>query len=152
VNGTGNTYASIIDASHAYDAGSLSVHALIKVRLEGKMVETTYGRLLFNEIVPKELGFINETLKKGVLKRILSESFELFGSAKTAVFVNNIKDFGFKYATLSGLSISESDMILPENKKKLLEEASEKVKYIQKKHWNGFLTQDEKFNQSVTIW
>jgi len=122
------------------------------VRLEGKMIETTYGRLLFNEIVPQELGYINETLKKGVLKRILSESFELFGSAKTAVFVNNIKDFGFKYATLSGLSISESDMILPENKKKLLEEASEKVKYIQKKHWNGFLTQDEKFNQSVTIW
>jgi len=152
VNGTWNTYASIIDASHAYDAGSLSVHALIKVRLEGKMIETTYGRLLFNEIVPQELGYINETLKKGVLKRILSESFELFGSAKTAVFVNNIKDFGFKYATLSGLSISESDMILPENKKKLLEEASEKVKYIQKKHWNGFLTQDEKFNQSVTIW
>jgi len=122
------------------------------VRLEGKMIETTYGRLLFNEIVPQGLGYINETLKKGVLKRILSESFELFGSAKTAVFVNNIKDFGFKYATLSGLSISESDMILPENKKKLLEEASEKVKYIQKKHWNGFLTQDEKFNQSVTIW
>jgi DNA-directed RNA polymerase beta' subunit len=68
------------------------------------------------------------------------------------VFVNDIKDFGFKYATLSGLSISESDMILPENKKKLLEVASEKVKYIQKKHWNGFLTTEEKFAQSVTVW
>ncbi len=152
VKGIGGTYASITDVSHAYDAGSLSVHALIKVRLEGKMVETTYGRLLFNEIVPVELGFINETLKKGVLKRILSESFEYFGSARTAVFVNDIKDFWFKYATLSWLSISESDMILPENKKKLLEEASEKVKYIQKKHWNGLLTVDEKFAQSVTVW
>lgn len=57
-------YASIDDVSHAYDAGALSVHALIKVRVQGKIIETTYGRLLFNEIVPKELGFINETLKK----------------------------------------------------------------------------------------
>ncbi len=150
--GTGNMYSWIDDASHAYDAEELSVHALIKVRVDGKVMETTYGRLLFNEIVPEELGFINETLKKWVLKRILSDSYELLGPAATAVLVNDIKDFGFKYATLSGLSISESDMILPENKKKLLEEASEKVKYIQKKHWNGFLTTDEKFAQSVTVW
>jgi len=150
--GTGNMYASIDDASHAYDADELSVHALAKVRVNGEVIETTYWRLLFNEIMPKELGFINETLKKSVLKRILSESYELLGPDRTAVLVNDIKDFGFKYATLSWLSISESDMILPDNKKKLLEVASEKVKYIQKKHWNGFLTTDEKFTQSVTVW
>lgn len=115
-------------------------------------METTYGRLLFNEIVPTELGFINDTLKKGVLKKILSDSYEILGPDETAKLVNRIKDFGFKYATLSGLSIAESDMILPENKKALLDEASEKVTYIQKKHWNGFLTADEKFNQSVAIW
>lgn len=86
------------------------------------------------------------------MKRILSESFELLGSERTAKFVNDIKDFGYKYATLSGLSISEADMILPENKKALLDEASEKVKYIQKKYWNGFMTTDEKFAQSVTVW
>ncbi len=150
--GTWNMYSSIDDASHAFDAGELSVHALIKVRVNGNVVETTYGRLLFNEIVPKELGFINETLKKWVLKRILSDSYELLWPAATAVLVNDIKDFGFKYATLSGLSIAESDMVMPENKKKLLEEASEKVTYIQKKHWNGFLTADEKFAQSIVIW
>lgn len=152
VKGTGNLYANLDDVSHAHDAGELSIHALIKVRVDGKIIETTYGRLLFNEIVPEELGFINETLKKSVLKRILSESYEIFGSPETAKFVNRIKDFGFKYATLSGISIAESDMILPENKKALLDAASEKVTYIQKKHWNGFLTQDEKFNQSIVIW
>ncbi len=150
--GEGWMYASIEDTSHAHDAGELAFHALVKVRVNGEVIETTYGRLLFNEIVPVELGYINETLKKSVLKRILSESYELLWPAKTAVFVNHIKDFGYKYATLSGLSISESDMILPENKKELLEEASEKVKYIQKKHWNGFMTADEKFAQSVNIW
>lgn len=77
VKGSGNIYANIDDASHAYDAGELSVHALMKVRVNGEIIETTYGRLLFNEIVPEELGFINETLKKSVLKRILSESYEL---------------------------------------------------------------------------
>ena len=150
--GTGNIYANIDDASHAYDADELSVHALVKVRVNGEIIETTYGRLLFNEIVPSDLGYINETLKKSVLKRILSESYELLGPPRTAAFVNEIKDFGFKYATLSGLSISESDMVMPENKKELLEAASEKVTYIQKKHWNGFLTADEKFAQSIVIW
>jgi DNA-directed RNA polymerase subunit beta' len=152
VKGEWNMFASIDDASHAYDANELSVHALVRVRVNGEIIETTYGRLLFNEIVPVELGYINETLKKSVLKRILSESYELLGPAPTAVFVNDIKDFGFKYATLSGISIAESDMIMPENKKELLEVASEKVTYIQKKHWNGFLTADEKFAQSIVIW
>lgn len=70
-------YASIEDTSHAHDAGELAFHALVKVRVNGEVIETTYGRLLFNEIVPVELGYINETLKKSVLKRILSESYEL---------------------------------------------------------------------------
>lgn len=128
------------------------MRALIKVRVDGQIIETTYGRLLFNQIVPKELGFINETLKKSVLKRILSESFEVLGPDTTAQFVDKIKDFGYKYATISGLSISQNDMVVPDNKKQILEEASEKVKYIQKKHWMGFMTEDEKFSQSVAIW
>lgn len=150
--GTGNIYADIKDVSHAYDAGELSILALIKVRLNGEIIETTYGRLLFNQIVPQELGFINETLKKGVLKRILAESYELLGAGETALFVDRIKDFGYKYATISGLSIAESDMLLPSNKQELLDEAGEKVKYIQKKHWNGFLTEDEKYMQSIAVW
>jgi len=70
----------------------------------------------------------------------------------TAKFVNEIKDFGFKYSTISGLSISKTDMILPANKKELLAEAGEKVTYIQKKHWSGFLTEEEKYSQSIIIW
>lgn len=145
-------YNSIQDVSHAYDAGALDMRAPIKVRMGGKLEETTYGRLLFNQIVPAGLGFINETLKKGVLKKILSRSFEELGSEVTAKLVDDIKNFGYKYATLSGLSISKDDMIIPKNKQSLLEDASEKVKFIQKKHWLGFLTEEEKFYQSITIW
>ncbi len=150
--GTGWIFASIDDVSHSYDAGATDMRSLVKVRVDGQILETTYGRLLFNQIVPKELGFINETLKKSVLKRILSESFEVLGPDTTAQFVDKIKDFGYKYATISGLSISQNDMVVPDNKKQILEEASEKVKYIQKKHWMGFMTEDEKFSQSVAIW
>jgi DNA-directed RNA polymerase subunit beta' len=148
----GGNYGSIVDVSHAYDAGALDMRAPIKVRLDANGQETSYGRLLFNQIVPTELGFINETLKKSTLKKILSRSFEELGSEVTAQFVDDIKTFGYKYATLSGLSISKDDMIIPENKQALLEDASEKVKFIQKKHWLGFLTEEEKFYQSIVIW
>ncbi len=149
---TWNIFSSRIDASYAYDDEKLDIRSIIKVRLNWKIIETTYGRLLFNEIVPEWLWFINETLKKWVLKRILSESFEKLWAEVTAIFVNDIKNFGYKYATVSGLSISVSDMVVPNNKKKLLEEASEKVKYIQKRHWLGFMTEKEKYSQSVVVW
>nr|MDD3720450.1 DNA-directed RNA polymerase subunit beta' [Candidatus Gracilibacteria bacterium] len=150
--GAGNIYSSITDVSYAYDAGVLDIRSPIKVRVNGEIIETNYGRLLFNQIVPKNLGFINEVLKKGVLKRLLSRCFEELGQEETAVFVDKIKAFGYKYATISGLSISKDDMIIPESKQKLLDDASEKVKYIQKKHWNGFMTDEEKYSQSIVIW
>ena len=149
---SGQLFSGITDARTAYEAGAISMKALIKVRVDGKMVETCYGRLMFHEIVPEELGFINETVWKKVLKRILSESFEVLWSEKTAFFVDQIKNFGFTSATISGLSISKEDMVLPASKKELLETASEKVKLIQKAHWNGFVTDAEKYNQSIVIW
>jgi DNA-directed RNA polymerase subunit beta' len=145
-------FADINDAELAYEAWVLWIKAPIKVRVNGKLEETCYWRLLFNEIVPEGLGFINETLKKKALSNILSRCFEELGSAVTAQFVNDIMNFWFKYSTLSGLSISIDDMVVPDNKKKLLEEGSEKVKYIQKKWWSGFLTEQEKYNQSIKIW
>ena len=145
-------FSNIVDVWHAYDSWSVWIKAPIKIRIDGKLVETNYGRLLFNEIIPKWLDFINETLKKSVLKRILSESFEKLGSEITAKLVDDIKNFWYKYSTISGLSISKDDMVLPYNKKALLDKASEKVKYIQKKHWLWFMTEEEKYLQSITVW
>ena len=145
-------FANIIDVWHAYEAGIVWMKSSIKIRINWELIITNYGRLLFNEIVPEWLGFINETLKKTVLKKILSESFEKLGSETTAIFVDNIKNFWYKYSTISGLSISKDDMVLPGNKQKLLEEASLKVKYIQKKHWTWFITEGEKYLQSITVW
>lgn len=150
--GTGQVFASPYDLEQAYDAGAVDLRALVKVRLDGKIIETTHGRILFNEIVPNELYFVNEVLKKWVLKKILADCFEQLGSEITAEFVDNIKNFGYKYATVSGLSISAFDMISPEDKKELLKAADDKVKFIQKKYWNGFLTEHERYSQSIAIW
>ncbi|NVP17285.1 DNA-directed RNA polymerase subunit beta' [Candidatus Gracilibacteria bacterium] len=150
--GEGKVFANIDDVGLAYEAGVLGIKSKIKVRIDGSFVETSYGRLLFNEIVPEGLGFINETLRKGVIKKILARSFEELGQEVTAKFVDQIKNFGYKYSTISGLSISIDDMQIPENKKELLSQAGEKVKYIQKKWWLGFMTEDEKYNQSIKIW
>ncbi len=151
-SGTGQIFASLTDLEQAYDAEAVDLRAFVKVRVDGKIIDTTYGRLLFNQIVPEWLGFVNEVLKKWVIKRLLSESFEKLGSEITAKFVDNIKNFWYKYSTLSWLSISAFDMTSPENKKDLLKAADDKVKYIQKKYWHGFLTNDEKYQQSVAIW
>ncbi len=149
---TWRVFASIVDVMHAFEAKAIDLKALIKVRVNGEIIDTTYGRLLFNEIVPEGLGFINESLKKWVLKRILAESFEKLWQEETAMFVDRIKNFWYKYSTISGLSISKADMLIPDNKNDLLKEAEEKVKYIQKKQWLGFLTEEEKQNQSIKIW
>jgi DNA-directed RNA polymerase subunit beta' len=136
----------------AYEAWILWIKSPIKVRIDGELVETCYWRLLFNKIVPDWLWFINETLRKKVLEKILSRSFEILWSNVTAKFVDDIKNFWYKYSTLSWLSISIDDMVIPTNKKDLLAEWAEKVKYIQKKWWSWFLTQEEKYNQSIYIW
>lgn len=148
---TGQVFVSEEDLEQAYDAWAIDLRALVRVRLDWKIVETTYWRLLFNRIVPVGLPFVNEVLKKWVIKRILAESFEKLWSEITAKFVDEIKNFWYRNATISWLSISVFDMISPENKKDLLKDADEKVKYIQKKHWLGFLTTNEKYTQSIII-
>ena len=150
--GSGSLFASIVDTWLAYEAGAITMKSAIKVRLNDEIIETCYGRLLFDKIVPEELGFVNETIGKAALKKVLARSFDELWAPVTAKFVNEIKDFWYENATISGLSISKEDMVMPEIKKELLADGWEKVKLIQKAHWNGFVTEDEKFNQSVAIW
>ena len=155
-------FASGEDATYAYDNGVIKLHTPIKLRVEvaGKKqtLDTTYGRFLFNEILPEELRFVNETVGKGVAKKILSKSFEVLGGEETAHLANAIKETGYKYSTLSGLTVSIFDMHIPEEKydhsagQGLIESGEEKIKTIQKAHWNGLVTDDERYMQSIQVW
>ena len=108
--------------------------------------------MCFHAALPEGYTFQNVTMNKKQLSKLLSNIFETHGTAATAVVANEIKNLGFKYATMSGLSISESDMLTPGNKAEILEKATEKVRTIQSAAYEGLLTDDERYEQSIRIW
>ena len=147
-----HAFAGRDDAQNAYDNDVIKLQTPIKIRLGGVTLETTFGRVIFNEIVPAELGYVNETLNKKAIRKLLSRAFTLYGSEDTAFFADRIKAMGFTYATVSGLSISIADMITPNEKGIHIDEGENKIKAIQKAYWNGLLTEQERYEQSVKTW
>jgi DNA-directed RNA polymerase subunit beta' len=125
----------------AYENKVITLHTPVKIRIDGTLIDTTYGRYLFNEIIPAELGYVNQTVGKSGAKKILSRAFEILGGEATAFLADDIKAIGFKYATLSGVTISKDDMIIPESKKNLVKDGEEKIREIQKAYWNGYMTE-----------
>lgn len=145
-------FASGEDALAAYENGVITLHTPIKLRVDGKILDTTYGRFLFNEILPDSLKFVNETVGKGGAKKILSKSFDLLGGEETAFLADAIKNLGFKYATASGLTVSAFDMHIPVEKYGFVNEGEDKIKEVQKAFWHGLITEDERYIQSLQIW
>ncbi len=155
--GHGMVFGSAQEAILAYDQGVTDLQAIVHVRTknadgERDMVETSVGRLLFNEVVPDVLGFINRTMKKKDLSILVADSLRLAGPEKTVFLADAMKDIGFRYATLSGVSIAASDMIIPPEREKILEEANEKVRLINNNYWKGLVTAEERYNHAINVW
>ena len=157
--GEGMVFSSSNEAILAYEHGIVELQAKVKVRVpvdgkedETELIETSPGRLLFQEIVPPELGRINETLRKGSLSKLIARALEVVGTERTAALADAIKNIGFKYATLSGTSIAVSDIIVPAEKEALLAEANEKVRKINNQYWKGWITGDERYQHAIRIW
>lgn len=136
----------------AYDTGVVGLHAKIKVRIDGQIIETTVGRVIFNQIVPKEMGFINQLLVKKNFSSLIGKMFMKLGNKVTAKFLDDLKDIGFKYASLGGISISFIDMVVPEEKEKLIEQANKKVEEILNEHEMGVITDAERYNKIIDVW
>jgi DNA-directed RNA polymerase subunit beta' len=119
---------------------------------EMEIVETTVGRLLFQEIVPPELPRVNKTLKKSDLGKLIARALEIIGFERTAQFADAIKNIGFKYATLSGVSIAQSDIAVPSAKQKMLADANEMIREIGNQYWKGWITSDERFQHAIRLW
>jgi DNA-directed RNA polymerase subunit beta' len=153
---SGKVFGSYDEANIAYQQGDITLHTPIRVRGWGELTEgaptTTYGRIVFHHALPVGYPFQNVTMNKKQLSRLLGNIFENYGTAETAKVANEIKNVGFKYATVSGLSISESDMMTPDSKTEIIASASVKVREIQKMAYEGFLTDDERYGQSIRIW
>ncbi|MFK7900679.1 MAG: DNA-directed RNA polymerase subunit beta' [Cyclobacteriaceae bacterium] len=161
IAGEGMTFYSAEEVEIAINEGQLSKHAFIKVRttvrteegeLETQIVETVAGRVLFNKHVPEEIGFIDELLTKKKLQQIISTVYKLAGNEKTAKFLDDIKQVGFKMAYLGGLSIGLNDVKIPAEKASLVDGAKTEVDAVWNNYLMGLITDNERYNQVIDIW
>jgi DNA-directed RNA polymerase subunit beta' len=151
--GTGKYFASPVEAQLAYDAGAVHIQALIHVRMDdGTMLETTVGRIIFNNPIPPKMDFINEVVNKKNLGKIVDRCFRIYGASGTAKMLDGIKAQGYKYSTQAGISIGYMDMIIPEKKKELLAAADKQVNIIETKFRRGLLTDNERYNLVIDVW
>ncbi len=150
--GEGMAFSDIDEAINAYRQNFVDIHAKIKARVNGEIVETTVGRLILNSFVPEELDYVNYTIKKGSLRDLLTESLEKCGQERTAVFADDLKRIGFKFGTKSGLSISVADMIDPDGRDEMIQEADEVVRKINNQYWKGWITEDERYTHAIKLW
>ena len=145
-------YSNPNEVLFAYHADKLSLHAKIKVQINGEIIETTTGRIFFNEILPANLGFKNFLINKRVLGRLVDEIFSKFGYQETMKFLDEVKELGFKFATFGGISISLDDLVIPEKKKELVQKAKFQVDRFEKDFQKGIITDGEKYNKVIDVW
>jgi DNA-directed RNA polymerase subunit beta' len=150
--GEGIVFSSAEEVTTAFDNGIVGLHAKIKFKYKGELIETTTGRVLFNQIVPDEMGFFNQLLIKKTFGGFIGKMFIQLGNKVTAKFLDDLKEIGFKYATMGGISVSYSDMIIPEEKVEFIEKANKKVNGILNEHEQGVITDAERYNKIIDVW
>jgi len=159
--GEGLIFYSPEEAEIAYNEHKVDIHARVKVRTKDldengnsveKLIETTVGRIIFNKYVPEEVGYINELLSKKSLRDIIGRVIETCGMARTAHFLDDIKELGYNMAFRGGLSFNLDDVIIPKDKEKLIEEGNREVEEILNNYNMGFITYNERYNQIIDTW
>ena len=150
--GEGLTFGSPEEVLIAYNSKVIGLHAKIKVRIDGQIIETTTGKIIFNQIVPKEMGYYNQVLVKKTFGGFIGKMFLKLGNKVTAKFLDDLKELGFRYSTAGGLSVSYADMIIPEEKVLLITKANKKVEGILNEHEQGVITDAERYNKIIDVW
>ena len=158
VKGEGKVFYGAEEVIMAHNEGKVHTNACIKCRVnlngDGKMqlIDTTVGRVLFNQVVPAEYGYINKLLTKKSLRDIIGDVLKKTGTAKTAKFLDDIKDMGYKMAFRGGLSFNLGDVIIPKEKAEIIAEANKQVEDIMDQFYNGWITGTERYNQVIDVW
>jgi DNA-directed RNA polymerase subunit beta' len=160
VRGEGKAFYSAEEVIIAHNEGRVDLHAFIKVKatvreggiLQKKLIETTVGRVIFNQTVPKEVGYVNALLTKKSLREIIGDIIKIADIAKAVKFLDEIKQLGFRSAFQGGLSFNINDLIIPDVKQDLLENAKTEVDEVWDNYNMGLITNNERYNQIVDIW
>ena len=171
--GEGMIFKDVDEALMAYATGDIAIHAKIKIRIakeidgeiKKKIIETTIGKVIFNQAIPQDLGFVDRTnpdemfdleinfpVTKKTIGKIISKSIKIHGISDTAELLDNIKAMGYKYSTKGAITVSVSDVIIPSEKKDILASAEAKVDEITKQYKRGLISNEERYNSVIKVW
>jgi len=148
-------YSSFDEARMAYGTGAVDLRAPIRVRdarTNGELIETSVGRIIFNQVIPEELEFRNTLMDRNTIKALVSECSHTLSNDITAEMVDQMKNVGFEFATRSGISISMNDLRVPDEKENLLKEADTQIAGIQEDYDQGLTTEEERYNKAIDVW
>lgn len=152
--GTGRSFSGLEEVLYAYDNNHVDLQAAIKVRVDGKLRDTSVGRAILADIAPKGVPFelVNCVMTKKEIAKLIDSSFRQAGGKATVILADKIMQMGFKYSTLAGISICLDDMIIPGNKAKMIEDSENQVREIQQQYDEGLITYGERYNKVVDLW
>ncbi len=150
--GDGKIFGSPEEVLTALDHDHIALHALIKCRINREIQETTAGRIIFNEVIPDELGYANDTFNKKLLGQLVSRCYHALGKKTTAIFLDKLKEIGFKYATLAGITVGIDDIVVPGQKPEIIAAAEKEVARINKEHRSQKISERERQNRVVETW
>ena len=152
--GEGKIFSSILQVIAAYEHEFVDLQAIIKVRIEDKIYDTTAGRVILYDVFPKSISFetINKVLKQKDIENLVDLCYRFAGNVVTVDILDKLKDLGFKYATIAGFSIAITDMTIPSEKDKLVKKTEKEVLKIQRQHEEGIITDNERYNRVINLW
>jgi len=150
--GEGKIFGNSNEAIRAYEDGIVGLHAKIKYRLHNSLKDTTIGRIIFNEVLPNDMEFVNLTINKKSVEKIISFIYRKYGAELTVESLDKIKQLGFNFATSSGISIGVVDLEIPSEKNKILEAAEKEVDKIQEQYNYGLIMDDEREQKIINAW
>ncbi|MBE2249251.1 MAG: DNA-directed RNA polymerase subunit beta' [Myxococcus sp.] len=153
-HGEGMVFSSATETRAAYDQGAVALQAKVKCRINGKRYDTTVGRVLLYDIVPKRIGFddVNKVLDKKQLGNLIDTCYRLTGEKETVLLADRIRSFGYTNATRAGISIALKDMVIPPAKHTLIDAASKEVAEVENQYLEGLITVGERYNKVIDIW
>jgi DNA-directed RNA polymerase subunit beta' len=152
--GEGKAFSSIEEVRMAYDLNEVGIHAKIRIRIDEKMHETTVGRILLYEIMPREVAFelVNKVMTKRAIEELVDSCFRVAGGKSTVILADRLRTLGFQFSTKAGISISIDDMKIPKKKEQLINKAYNEVVKVQTQYSQGLITDGERYNKVIDIW